>query len=281
MAIVKLKKPKVAEAKVVGLSKAANGGTTAPPGAAKGPTTGLGNNTSINPNHPSYVPKPAGGNAGSTSSGGSTAPSLSPTSSAGPPETPGSITGRAGTEAKHNASLGGDAYKKYLAALAYGDPGQINYWGKIAAENGATGISNVQEGAGNLGELLNIEKEEGKNQLANKFAHTNTNTYRSGFMLNDVSQIGEQAQKAKADAWSQLQTALTELREAENSANNEYAQEMGGWDEADRQAALEEEAGGEDEAAPAPGPATPASKKKKVTFKKNSPLGGIGKGKKA
>lgn len=243
MAMVKLRKPKVAEAKIVGLSKSArtNGGTTAPAGAAK-----RSPNETRSPLKPkaqlAIAPSPtASGNAGSTSSGGSTAPSPSPTSSAGPPETPGSITGRAGSEAKLKSSIGADAYKKYLAALAYGDPDQINYWGKIAAENGATGISTVEEGKGNLGQLLEIEKEEGKNQLANKFSHTDTNTFRSGFMLNDVNQIGEQAQKAKADAWTQLQNALTELQEAENSSNNEYAQEMGAWDEADRQAALEAE----------------------------------------
>jgi len=125
-------------AKVVATKpRAANGGITAPKSAAKGPTTGIGGNKAINPNHPNYVPRRlpnAIGNNQPARTPGTPGPAAATTSapaaapySAAPWDSAEQLSD-AGADAKYNNALLNLGYKKTAYGQEYGlDPGYNDY----------------------------------------------------------------------------------------------------------------------------------------------------------
>lgn len=106
--------------------RAANGGISAPKSAAKGLTTGLGNNTAINPAHPNYVPQPPRGQPSTSAAGGG--PATTPTPYSPAPWDSAEQLSDAGADAKYNNALLNAGYKKTAYETEYGlDPGFNDY----------------------------------------------------------------------------------------------------------------------------------------------------------
>jgi len=102
-----------------------NGGITAPKSAAKGPTIGLGNNNTINPNHPNYVPRPA---PKPTQMPAAAPAPASPKPYSSAPWDAAEQLSDAGADAKYNNALLNARYKKTAYGQEYGlDPGYNDY----------------------------------------------------------------------------------------------------------------------------------------------------------
>jgi hypothetical protein len=114
-------------AKVVATKpRTANGGTAAPKSAAKSQTTGLGNNTAINPAHPNYVPRPAPKQP-QTPPAAAPAPAPPKPYAAAPWDSAEQFS-NANADTKYNNALLNAGYKKSAYETEYGlDPGYNDY----------------------------------------------------------------------------------------------------------------------------------------------------------
>lgn len=105
--------------------RTANGGIYAPKPAAKSPTTGLGNNTAISPNHPNYVPKPA---PQSNPSPVAAPAAATPAPYSAAPWDGAEQLSDTNADAKYNNALLNAGYKKTAYEQEYGlDPGFNDY----------------------------------------------------------------------------------------------------------------------------------------------------------
>lgn len=218
--------------------RAANGGVTAPKTAAKGPTTGIGNNTSINPAHPNYVPAVP-------------KPQPSPAISAPPPGVPYSAApwdsaeqlSDAGADAKYNNALLNAGYKKTAYETEYGlDPGfndfKANPYSRAALleqsfqrANRASGNSLAASGQLYSGASQNAETYNREHDAQERNALEGT--YRKalqGVNEEEAGALSTREEEKAAAKWKAVEAAGAAELEPTTAPGktNPYAEQAGG-----------------------------------------------------
>jgi hypothetical protein len=216
-----------------------NGGTTAPKTAAKGPTTALGNNTAINPNHPNYVPRtPPRPQA-------APAPAATPSPYAAAPWDSAEQFSNANADAKYNNALLNAGYKKTAYETEYGlDPGfndyKANPYSRAALleqsykrADRSSGNSLAASGQLYSGASQNAESYNREHDLQERNALEST--YRKalqGVNEEEAGALNEREEAKAAAKWKAVEAASAAELEPDTapggSQSNPYAEQAGG-----------------------------------------------------
>lgn len=233
------------------------GGTEAPPQKGPGYASGLAGRTAAGQNmyaHGKTVPAPpspkppvpnAGAGAGGASGGTPAVAQAGP-----PPETSQRFRERQEEGGSYSSTLNKIHADLYNAALRYGDPSIIALYGNPANPD--------------TGQLQETQRKQVAAQKQNVLTHNADNTFFSGRNLVDMSNIDNEAARARERALTEFREAQQDLLRAELDAREAHKHAGEGFDEG-RQREFEET---EPEPQETPGGAPGKTPKKKAPPKK-------------
>lgn len=188
--------------------------------AVQGHPVGGGNSFGIGGGRPAPKKEPLSGGqqnlrkpsgkGSSPGSGGGSAPTSPVPGSGGtpPPQSPRTFMQRQQADRAWERVQGDTNYQRYLAALAYGDPGEISRYGQ--ATDSPTSA------------LARIAREEALAQKNLAITRNENNTFFSGKNLDDIATIGNEAAYNRKTAQDEFLKALYDLGQAEKESEEAW-----------------------------------------------------------